>query len=45
MFHDRIEQKTIGNIISMRITAQHFDPKVREQTFSYKPDYEIPRNW
>lgn len=45
LFHDRIEQKTIDNIISIRITEQHFDPKVREQTFASTPNYQIPRNW
>lgn len=45
LFHNRIEQKTISNIISIRITDQHFDPKVREKSFSSLPKYWIPRNW
>ena len=45
LFHNRIEQKTINNIISITITDQHFDPKVREDTFSSPPSYTIPRDW
>jgi len=45
LFHNRIEQKTISNIISISITDHHFDPKVREQTFRSPPSYRIPRNW
>jgi hypothetical protein len=40
-----VEQKTIDNIISIKITEQHFAPKIREQTFSSVPRYEIARNW
>src|SRR3989442_1771469 len=43
--HNRIEQKSIPNIISIRITDQHFDPLVREETFSSPPDYWILRSW
>ena|SRR4030042_1392986 len=45
LYHDRIEQKTIENIISIKVTDQHFDPKIREQGFSSVPKYEIARNW
>ena len=45
LFHDRIEQKTISSIISISLTAQHFDPKVRESLFSSPPRYTIPRSW
>jgi predicted DNA-binding transcriptional regulator YafY len=45
LYHDRIEQKTVCNIISIRLTEKHFDPKVREMTFKTIPQYEIPRNW
>ena len=44
-FHNRIEQKTIPNIISIHPTEQNFDPKLREQTFSSPPQYWIPRDW
>lgn len=44
-FHNRIEQKTIPNIISIRATDQNFDPKRREQTFKSPPSYRIPRTW
>jgi predicted DNA-binding transcriptional regulator YafY len=44
-FHNRIEQKTIPNIISIQITDQHFDPQVRQRTFTSPPNYWIPRNW
>ena len=44
-FHGRIEQKTILNIISIRLTDQSFDPKERERTFKSLPSYRIPRNW
>lgn len=43
--HDRIEQKTISNILSMRITDQQFDPRVRTQHFRSAPQYWIPRSW
>lgn len=45
LFHDRIEQKTIPNIISITVTDQNFDPKLREQHFTSPPSYRIPRNW
>ena len=45
LFHNRIEQKTIPNIITIRPTQQNFDPKLREQTFSSPPQYWIPRDW
>src|SRR5579863_1009951 len=38
-FHDRIEQKTIPNIITISITDQSFDPKMRERTFNSLPSY------
>jgi len=44
-FHNRIEQKTIPNIISIRPVDQSFDPQVRERTFRTAPNYRIPRNW
>lgn len=44
-FHNRIEQKTIPNIISVTITDQGFDPEMRERTFTSPPNYRIPRNW
>ena len=43
--HNRIEQKTIPNIISIRTTENNFDPKMREQTFSSRPRYRLPRDW
>ncbi len=43
--HNRMEQKSIPNIISIKITDQHFDPLIREETFSTPPDYWIPRTW
>lgn len=42
---DRTEQRKIPSIISIRITDQHFDPKIRERTFKTRPDYRIPRDW
>ncbi len=45
LFHNRIEQKTISNIIPINIKDQHFDPKIREDTFSSAQNYRIPRNW
>jgi len=39
-----VERKT-PNILSIRITDQHFDPKEREREFSSLPDYRIPRDW
>jgi len=45
LYHDRIEQKTIENIISIKITKQHFDPEIRERTFRSPPIYQISRNW
>ncbi len=45
LYHNRIEQKTIFNIISIYLTEKHFDPKIRERTFSTPPRYWIPRNW
>ena len=45
LFHDRIEQKIIANIISVQITDQSFDPKVCERTFKSPPTYRIPRSW
>ncbi len=44
-FHNRIEQKIIPNIISIRVTDEHFDPKIREKTFSSRPIYRLPREW
>jgi predicted DNA-binding transcriptional regulator YafY len=31
--HDRVEQRTLSNIVSMRITDQEFDPKEHEKYF------------
>jgi len=45
LYHNRIEQKHPQNIISIKITDQHFDPKIRERTFSSPPRYTIPRDW
>lgn len=45
LYHNRIEQRTIPNIISMRITGQHFDPKARAKILSAFPGFRIPRDW
>ena len=45
LHHNTIEGRTIANIISIRILDQHFDPSIRERSFSSRPRYRIPRNW
>ncbi|MBI4709180.1 MAG: hypothetical protein HY764_03195 [Candidatus Portnoybacteria bacterium] len=43
--HNRMEQKIPENIISIKGTGRHFDPKTREASFTSLPNYRIPRNW
>ncbi|VVB59624.1 WYL domain protein [uncultured archaeon] len=45
LFHNRIEQRRLDSIVSLRVTGEHFDPKIRERTFSSPPVYSIPRDW
>ncbi len=45
LFHNRIEQRRLDSIASLRATDEHFDPKIRERTFSSPPTYKIPREW
>lgn len=42
--NNTVERK-IPNILRIRITDKHFDPKARERTFKTKPNYRIPRDW
>ncbi len=45
LVRERMVERLIPNILSIKITDQHFDPKVREREFSDPPDYRIPRDW
>ena len=44
-YHDRMERKHLAGIMRIERTGRHFDPSVRERTFSSPPMYEIPRDW
>ena len=43
--HDCIESKAPANIISIRMTDETFEPKIREKTFGSPARYEIKRDW
>ncbi len=43
--HDRLEQRTIPNIVSIKLTDRHFDPQARSKILSSFPNFRIPRDW
>ncbi len=45
LFHGRMERKHISGILHVERTGRHFDPGVRERTFSSRPRYVVPRDW
>ncbi|HUW47082.1 MAG TPA: WYL domain-containing protein [Dehalococcoidia bacterium] len=43
--HNELESKIPANIISIEITDETFNPKIREKTFGSPARYEIKRDW
>jgi len=45
LHHNSMERKHLAGLIRVEGTGRHFDPKIRESTFSATPAYEVPRDW